>query len=205
MAHRYTPHQKFFIKHGFKKWALPELTRRFNAFFDTDLSETKIRAVTSNNGYKSGRTGQFEKGHIPHNKGKKGLYPGGVETQFKPGHSPKNVLPLYHERITKDGYVEIKVPETNPYTGHPTRFRLKHKWLWEQENGPVPDGHCLVFRDGDKTNCRLENLTLMKRAEAMLLNSEKAIGGYGDAPAELKKTMRGLARLQHKISSVGVK
>ena len=39
----------------------------------------------------------------------------------------------------------------------------KHRWVWEQAHGPIPAGHVLVFLDGDKTNCNLDNLMVLPR------------------------------------------
>lgn len=43
------------------------------------------------------------------------------------------------------------------------KMTYKHRWVWEQAHGPIPAGHVLVFLDGDKTNCSLDNLTVLPR------------------------------------------
>jgi hypothetical protein len=43
---------------------------------------------------------------------------------------------------------------------------LKHRYVWEQANGPIPDGHNIAFRDGNRQNCDLSNLYLISREEA---------------------------------------
>ncbi len=42
---------------------------------------------------------------------------------------------------------------------------------WEAVNGPLPKGHALVFKDGNKQNTAVENLELLSRAELMRRNS----------------------------------
>jgi hypothetical protein len=51
-----------------------------------------------------------------------------------------------------------------------------HRLLWEEHNGPFPDGHALVFKDRDKTNIVIENLELITRRELMLRNSSQRWG-----------------------------
>ena len=114
---------------------------------------------------------------------------------FKPGDVPPNRRPLWSERIdSKDGFILIKVPERNPHTGFPTRYKHKHVWVWEQANGPVPEGHAVVFRDSDKLNCSIENLILLSRAELLSLN----LHGYREMPTELKPIVLTMARIEAK-------
>ena len=40
-----------------------------------------------------------------------------------------------------------------------------HVYVWEQVNGPVPDGHVVHHRDHNKRNNTLDNLQLMTHAE----------------------------------------
>lgn len=112
------------------------------------------------------RKGQFRKGQTPHNKGKSRKYWATPEAeelmakgQFKPGEcrddNPRK-RPIGHEKVYADGYVWI-------ITEH-GRVQ-KHRYVWEQANGPVPPNHCIKFKDGDRTNCSLDNLYLVTRAE----------------------------------------
>ncbi len=92
------------------------------------------------------------------NKGTKGLT-GANRTSFKKGQDVWNRKHIGYERIDKkDGYVHIKIAEPNV-------FVLKHRHVWEKHNGPVPDKHVIAFKNQDKTDCRIENLILMSKAE----------------------------------------
>jgi len=52
---------------------------------------------------------------------------------------PPNRKPLGAEHIcSKDGFILMKVPERDPHTGFPTRYKHKHVHIWEQAHGPVP-------------------------------------------------------------------
>lgn len=163
----------------------------FNAEFGADKTEGQIRGFTRNHRLRSGRTGRYERGDKPWNTGTKGVSKPNSGT-FRKGNVPGNTRPMYSERINKDGFVEIKVPLANPYTGAETRFMHKHVWVWEQANGPVPPDHVIRFLDGDKTNCALENLGLFTRAESL----EMTRLGYGEAHADVKPSIALLARLK---------
>lgn len=40
-----------------------------------------------------------------------------------------------------------------------------HRRIWIERRGPIPAGHTIVFKDGDRSNCRLSNLQLMPRRQ----------------------------------------
>ena len=140
----------------------------------------------------SGAAFRFAPGSVPPNKGKKGhSYPGMEATQFKAGHKPGNWMPIGSHRYSKEGYLQRKVTDT----GYPPRdWVAVHILLWEEANGPVPPGHALCFKDGDKTHIELENLELLTRRELMLRNS------VHNLPSELKEVIRLKAALQRKIN-----
>ena len=130
-----------------------------------------------------GHKTQFKKGHDTWNKGTKGLQLGGKETQFKPGHRGGRGLEIYKpigaERISKDGYLERKIHDGRPFQ---SRWRAVHLLVWEAENGPLPKGCAIRFKDGNKLNIALENLELISRADLMRGNS---IHRYGPEIANL--------------------
>jgi hypothetical protein len=88
---------------------------------------------------------------------------------------PAGIKPIGHERTcSRDGFVLIKIAERNPYTGAPTRYKSKHVHIWEKENGPVPEGHVVAFRDKEKkgrSDISIEDLELITRAENMRRNT----------------------------------
>ena len=189
----FTGDEAGFLKENYKRFSLKHLVAEFNNLFP-EKTEGQIRSFTRNHGVKSGRTGHFEKGQESWNLGKKG-YMGANLTSFKKGNAPANKKPLWSERVdSKDGFILMKVPERDPHTGFPTRYKHKHVWIWEQANGPVPGGHAVVFRDSDKLNCQLENLMLLTRAELLVLN----LHGYREFPGELKPSVLALARVEAK-------
>ena len=119
-----------------------------------------------------GIAGRFKPGHVPWNSGMKGLDLGGKATQFKPGERRGNAVALHQpigtERLSKEGYLERKINDDLPLQ---RRWRAVHILLWEAAHGPVPKGHALRFRDGDKRNISIDNLELVTRADMMRRNS----------------------------------
>lgn len=159
----------------YKSHTVSECTAIINDMFELELTEQQIKTFISNHGIKSERPNGFQKGHKPWNTGIKGsMKPN--SGSFKKGNRPKNITPLGHERIDKDGYVWIKINQQNPHTGYKHRYVSKHRHVWEQAHGEIPPAHTIAFRDGNKTNCDLENLVLVSRQENLWLNRN----GLGD-------------------------
>ena len=188
-----TREQGSWLRKKYEDTPLSELTSELNKEFGLTLQESQIRAFLKNHKITCGRTGRFEKGQESWNKGKKG-YMGANSTSFKKGQVPHNTKYLGHERITKDGYIEIQVPVQNKHTGYANSYVLKHRWVWEQANGPVPDGHIISFKNGDRTDCRLDNLELITRAEGAIRNKMH----YSDLDDDVKQSAALLAKVYAK-------
>ena len=69
---------------------------------------------------------------------------------FKKGNEPHNTKYNGYERISKDGYVEVRVAKGV--------FKCKHRILWEEHFGEIEDGMNIIFKDGDPMNIVIENL-----------------------------------------------
>ena len=175
-----------------------DLHRFFVMFFGRpDVTLDHIKALCSRRGWASGRTGRFDKGAIPQNKGKKMPFnANSARTQFQKGQVPPNTKWLGHERVSKDGYIEISVAQTNPYTGFGRRYVLKHRYLWEQANGPLAKDMCLKCIDGNRLNTDPSNWEAIPRAILPRLNGRYG-RAYDDAAPELKPTIMAIARLKH--------
>jgi len=179
--------------------------RVFEAFcreFDRyDVSLSAFTGLCKRKGWLTGRTGRYDRGAVPANKGKKMPFnENSARTQFKRGQLPHNTKYLGHERVSKDGYVEISVAETNPHTGFERRYVLKHKHLWEQVNGPVPEGMFLKCLDSNRQNTDPSNWELMPRATLPYLTGFRGID-YDAAEPELKPAILAVAKLKHKVRS----
>ena len=188
-----TPEQVEYLRENYRDISLADMTDNFNRHFGTAYTQTQITTALKNRGINSGRTGHFRPGHQPWNAGTKGMTQANSGS-FTDGHEPHNTKWEGYERVTKDGIVEVSVREPNPHTGYERRFRPKHVLLWEQHNGPVPDSHCVVFRDGDPSNIAIDNFELMHRLELLRLNKRQ----HRKAPDEIKPVLITLARLEAK-------
>lgn len=137
---------------------------------------------------------RFPRGHVPANKGlrRPGWAPGRMkETQFKKGQCGWNWRPVGSRRLV-DGYLYTKVSDRRgvPWT---LNWRPTHVLRWERHRGPVPPGHALTFRNGDRRDVRLSNLKLISRRELMARNT------VHNLPKPLKHAIQLLGALNRKI------
>lgn len=200
----YTPEERDYIR-SVSQWERSEAHAAFcQKFRRDDVSLKNFNALCKRSGWLTGRNGCFAKGAEPHNKGKPHPSRGRSATsQFKKGQTPHNTNYLGHERIDpKDGYVYISVDEPNPHTGYERRYVLKHKWLWEKVNGPVPDGMALKCLDSNKANTDPSNWEPVTRAVLARLNGGrfKKTLAYDDAHPEIKPLVMAAAHLKQRIS-----
>jgi len=192
--HRWTDDQVAWLREQYMFMDRRQLLVAFNGHFGGQVTQSQLRGAMGNHNIRQhARTGRFAPGFEPWNRGVTG-YMGANRTSFRKGHKPRNARYLWHERISKDDYVEIQVPERNPYTGYPTRYKQKHVWIWEQANGKRPKGCAIIFKDGDRRNFDLDNLVLVTRQELLVMNQR----GYKSAPDELKPAILALAKMEAK-------
>lgn len=161
-----------FIKTNYKGTGHQKMAELVNEKFGTDYSKEQIKSFYSRHKLNSGLTGRYEKGHVPANKG---THPPSVgrmsETQFKKGHLPPTTKPIGYERISRDGYVEVKIRMRPSSSDCNDNFVPKHRLIWEQINGPIPKGYNVIFKDGNKRNFAPENLALVSDAELAYLTA----------------------------------
>lgn len=146
----------FILKH-YDHYSVREIARHLN------VNPSAVRGVYRREGLrKCEGNGRFRKSHTPWNKGKKGTIPVNV-TSFKPGQQPHNTVPVGTTRINKDGLLEIKFIEH--------KWRSLHSHLWIEAYGSIPEGHCVVFKQGvDKMQFTLGDLELVSRAQLLERN-----------------------------------
>lgn len=191
---KYTQEMLDWVKDNQADIPRSELTEMFNDKFNMDLGRGTLAALCKRKGWKSSNSGRIEKGAIPWNKNKTGYMSANV-TSFKKGQTPKNHRPVGSERVTRDGYVEVKIKE-------PRTWRLKHIVVWEAENGKLPSGHVIRLLDGDKTNCNIGNLLCISRgANATSNRGNKA----NTSSANLNKAILMTEHLKDKIRKQNAK
>lgn len=190
VLHVWSKEEKDYLKKITPGHHYKEIQNFINKKFDLNLTLGQIKGAISRYKLNTGFTGQFKKGNVPANKGIKGVYAKGCEkTWFKKGSTPINHRSVGSERITVDGYTEIKVEE-------PNKWRLKQQLIWEKYNGPVPKGYVVIFGDGNQHNFNPDNLILVSRQQLLILNRNKLI----QKDADLTRTAIIIADLHQKIS-----
>lgn len=185
--HKYTDAEKTFLKEYVPGHSRKEIQEEFTRIFGWDITIGQVTGSIKRYKLNTGRTGYFysESNHNP-KKWVKGEYaPGCEKTWFKKGHLPQNHTPIGSERISVDGYREIKVAEPNVY-------KLKHRVVYESVHGPLTSSDLITFRDGDLLNCDIENLLLLSRREHGVMNCSKMYKFVG----EQKEVALNIAKLK---------
>lgn len=103
----------------------------------------------------------FPKGHIPWNKGLKGIHLS-PNSEFKKGRTNKSNLEVgsITKRTDKNGKARnyIKIAEPNVW-------KELYVYVWEQEHGKLPKGCVLHHINKISDDDRLENIVCLTRAE----------------------------------------
>jgi hypothetical protein len=173
---RYTPKEISFIKRHVAGRSRVEMTELFNGqHFATPVTVAQMTSFIKNNKLRNGLDGRFRPGHAPVTKGVK---------RFKKGVMPWNYLPVGSERINGDGYVDVKIAD-------PKTWRAKHLLIWEAANGHVPEGHAVMFADGNRLNLEPGNLLLVTKAELAVMNGLSLISNNGEL-TRIGKTVAGI-------------
>lgn len=175
-----------------------DMAEMVNKKFGTSFTATMIKQFRQRHGIKSGVTGWYQKGHAPGTKGKS------IEeickhdpvklakvraTQFKKGDRPLNEKPVGAIVINSEGYVlRKKQMEGSQWE----RWEFLHRAVWEEHNGPVPEGMIVMFKDGDRQNCCIDNLMLVSRGELAVM----AKRGYRFEDPDLTEAAVNMVRLK---------
>ena len=194
-GHVYSKEEHEFMKQYIPGHGYREIQKTFTEKFGWEITLGQIKSYIGNHNLNTGRTGRFEKGLIPANKGQKmspEIYEKCKGTMFQKGNVPVNHRPVGSERITKDGYIEVKIAE-------PNKWRLKHLIIWEEANGPVPPKHCIFFMDNDRTNVTLDNLRVIPRSQLLIMNGRRGFSGHDRDSNEVALTA---AQLTEKINQI---
>lgn len=86
----------------------------------------------------------------------------GVDGRFSKGDMPPNLRPVGSRRQDRDGYWLEKLESG--------KWEFVHRVIWENTNGPIPDGHAVIFKDQNSNNLNIDNLILVNRSELLILN-----------------------------------
>ena len=162
----YTKEEREFLVDYIPGHTAAEVSEKFSERFGKYISTNQVIYFRKNNKIRSGIDTRFKKGSIPANKGKKmsaETYAKASKTMFKKGNTPQNYRTVGSERINVDGYIEIKVKD-------PRTWKLKHRVIWEKNNGKIPKGMMVIFKDNNPLNCSVDNLMLVSKDENLKMN-----------------------------------
>ena len=195
MAIKYTKEMIEFLKNIASGKSYAEIAHKFNEKFSLNLRVTAIASTLKRYSIFTGTQRRYQKGSIPHNKGKK-FNAGGraIETRFKKGNIPKNILPIGTETTDSDGYTRVKV-------GEPNIWKLKHRKIYEENFGEIPENHVVVFLDKDPKNFNIDNLALVSRSELALLNHFRLLSEESkasEAGIKVAKIISKISKLSNK-------
>ena len=89
---------------------------------------------------------------------------------FMKGRPSLNTKPVGTETVIKykDGriFVAVKI-------GMPNKWEYKHRLVYKQHYGEIPDGYMINFADGNHLNFEPDNLILVSKGENITLNKNK--------------------------------
>jgi hypothetical protein len=75
------------------------------------------------------------------------------------------------------------------------QWQDKHRWVWEQANGKIPEGMDIIFLDNNRLNCTLENLAMVSKAERVQLSKLKLRSDNREI------TLAGIAVVKHLLAT----
>ena len=149
------------LKRVISKWSMDETVTRFNRTFNRDITYEQLR--DANHRYRFGRAN--------------------VKHFHNPPDAPTIERPILSERWRRLGgnrrelwTIMIKVPGPSPSKSHQTDIQQKAhwmpkgRWVWEQANGPIPEGHVVAYLDGDPSNLDLDNLECVIQGAVSIVN-----------------------------------
>ncbi|MFV8064269.1 HNH endonuclease [Streptococcus pluranimalium] len=168
-----------------------EVAQKLNMKFGLNLSAQQIKTYRGNHKLNSGLDGRFTKGHTSPTKGMKFPDRSPNSGQFKKGTKPPNYLAV--GTITKNahGYLKIKVAD-------PNKWEFLHRREWIKHNGPIPKGYRVVFLDGNKSNCHIDNLTILKNSELARMNQNH----YFAENPDLTRAGIGVVKIKNKLQEL---
>lgn len=164
---KWTPEEEEFILNNYENMTQKDLCNHLKvteSVLNNHLRRLKIR--------KSNNSGLFHPGHVPANKGVKGIHYS-PSTEFQKGHVPANIKYDGHISIRKNSKDKFPYKYIRIRKG---RYELLHRVIWESVNGKIPPGGCIRFINGDTMNCNITNLMIVDRKTHLEINT-----GYRDS------------------------
>lgn len=176
--HRWTEEEIRFLRETAPGRSRKEIHALFRQRFGDVISLDNMVGTMKRYHITNGRDTKFQKGQISHNKGQRmteELYRKAQPTMFKKGGLPHNTLPVGTEVITDDGYIKVKVSDRRDIPAR-DNWKFKHRLIWEEAHGPIPEGHVIVFLDRNRQNVDIDNLACVSRKIYKIVNQRGFAG-----------------------------
>lgn len=84
-----------------------------------------------------------------------------VRYNLKSGLKERPIGSEYNYRNSTSGFKMMKIGKN--------KWVLKHKYIYEQHYGKIPEGKCIIFLDGNRDNCSIDNLALIDKKEELMM------------------------------------
>lgn len=178
----YTEEMLQFLQENVVGTPLQALADQFNARFGTHLSKDSIAACVHRRGLGNGmfhkpsvfpeEIRQFMAANCKGNRAREMVVL--LNEKFGTNYTEKQISSYYRKHGLKSGVASRYVPigtlifrkgewyyekvADGPNSNE--NWKSKHIMVWEEANGPVPEGHMVIFLDGDRRHYQLENLAL---------------------------------------------
>ena len=164
-----------------------DIVRIFQEETGVRLTLAQLRSWKKNHKCPSGYDTRWRPGHESTYRTPKGRINRGT---FKKGNRSANCVPIGTERL-RSGYVYVKYRD-----GHLNKnWKQKSIMIWEEKNGPLPEGKTLLFLDGNPLNCSVENLLLIDKGTLAVANVHYGMSKDPDT----NKTIISAAKLRQSI------
>ena len=114
---------------------------------------------------------EYAKGHIPYNKGKKGLTKANSGS-FRKGNRPANYMGGI-KNCRKDGlYIRVGTKTYNYDNGKRKvgKYESLARYNYKKAFGEIPKNMIVYHKDGDMLNNEIDNLELISRSELLKRN-----------------------------------
>lgn len=161
----YSEEQIEFLKVNAPRMSRQQLTECFNAVFHCDKSVIAIASYCNKREFNSSNDGRFKKGSIPWQKGLRGNefkkhYTDESFKRMRAACTESNKTARIGDEIVINGvpWIIVSLDYSKPYW---ERREPKRRVVWEEANGKVPKGYCIINLDRNLMNCDIDNLYCM--------------------------------------------
>ena len=113
------------------------------------------------------KTGQFQTGLTPWNKGMKGIHLS-PETEWKRGRESEKIVPVGTVKVRKRS--REASPRAFIKVAMPSAWRQLSVVVWERANGPLPRGMVVHHVDHNPLNDDISNLVALTRRDHALVH-----------------------------------